>query len=89
LVFATFPEMTIVHHPGLAHSNMDPLSHLARTPKAISPNVEEMLSLESGLAQGDIFQVWSVHLCKDPVSGAYVVTRVQSSHIDKLDLSTG
>jgi hypothetical protein len=29
LVFAAFSEMTIVHRPGLAHSNMDPLSHLA------------------------------------------------------------
>jgi hypothetical protein len=29
LVFAAFPEMTIVHRPGLAHSNMDPLSRLA------------------------------------------------------------
>ena len=37
LVFATFPEMVIVHQPGRAHSNVDPLSRLPRIPTFTSP----------------------------------------------------
>ena len=37
LVFATFPEMVIVHRPGRAHSNVDPLSRLPRIPTFTSP----------------------------------------------------
>jgi len=37
LVFAAFLEMAIIHRPGRAHSNVDPLSRLPRIPSFISP----------------------------------------------------
>ena len=36
LVFAAFPEMVIIHRPGRAHSNVDPLSRLPRVPSFVS-----------------------------------------------------
>lgn len=36
-VFAAYPDMTIIHRPGRVHSNVDPLSRLARLPEYITP----------------------------------------------------
>ena len=42
LVFAAFPEMVIVHRPGRAHSNVDPLSRLPRIPTFTSPARDDL-----------------------------------------------
>jgi len=42
LVFAAFPEMVIVHRPGRAHSNVDPLSRLPRIPIFTSPARDDL-----------------------------------------------
>ncbi len=42
LVFAAFPEMVIVHRPGKAHSNVDPLSRLPRIPNYTSPARDDL-----------------------------------------------
>ena len=44
LVFAAFPEMVIIHRPGQAHSNVDPLSRLPRVPGFISPTHKDLPS---------------------------------------------
>ena len=45
LVFAAFPDLTIVHRAGLQHSNIDPLTRLERTPEEVSPLVDNLGSV--------------------------------------------
>jgi hypothetical protein len=58
LVFATFPELVIVHRPGRAHSNVDPLSWLPRIPMFISPAREGLPTPSVSTEHKELQQAW-------------------------------
>ena len=58
LVFAAFPEMVIIHRPGRAHSNVDPLSHLPRVPGFVSPAREDLPSQTLSTEREDLQRLW-------------------------------
>ena len=58
LVFAAFPEMVIVHRPGRAHSNVDPLSRLPRIPTFTSPARDDLPELELTTEHEELQKAW-------------------------------
>ena len=58
LVFAAFPEMVIVHQPGRAHSNVDPLSRLPRIPTFTSPARDDLLEPALTMEHEELQKTW-------------------------------
>jgi len=58
LVFAAFPEMVIIHRPGRAHSNVDPLSRLPRIPTFISPARNDLPEPSLSTEHEELQQAW-------------------------------
>ena len=58
LVFAAFPEMVIIHRPGRAHSNVDPLSRLPRVPGFVSPAREDLPSHSLSTEHEELQRLW-------------------------------
>ena len=59
LVFATFPEMVIIHRPGQIHWNVDPLSCLPRIPSFVSPARDDLPDLLLLTKHEELQKVWS------------------------------
>jgi len=64
LVFAAFPKMLIIHRPGRAHSNVDPLSRLPRVPGFVSPAREDLLSPMLSTEHEELQSLWH-HFIKE------------------------
>ena len=58
LVFAACPEMVIIHRPGRAHSNMDPLSRLPRVPEYVSLAREDLPSATLSTEHKELQHLW-------------------------------
>ena len=58
LVFAAFPEMVIIHRPGRAHSNVDPLSRLPRIPSFILPAREDLPEPSLSTEHKELQRAW-------------------------------
>jgi hypothetical protein len=58
LVFAAFPEMAIIHRPGRAHSNVDPLSRLPRIPTFVSPARNDLPEPSLSTEHEELQQAW-------------------------------
>jgi hypothetical protein len=62
LVFAAFPKLIIVHQPGRAHSNVDPLSRLPRIPTFISPARNDLPSPTVSTEHQELQQAWEAFI---------------------------
>jgi hypothetical protein len=62
LVFAAFPQLVIVHRPGRAHSNVDPLSRLPRIPEFVSPEWNDLPSPSVSTEYKELQQAWSTFI---------------------------
>ena len=58
LVFAAFPEMVIVHRPGRAHSNVNPLSRLLRIPIFTSPARDDLPEPSLTMEHEELQKAW-------------------------------
>jgi hypothetical protein len=62
LVFAAFPQLVIVHRPGRAHSNVDPLSRLPRIPEFVSPAQDDLPNSSLSTEYEELQQAWNTFI---------------------------
>ena len=62
LVFAAFPQLVIIHRPGRAHSNVDPLSRLPRIPTFISPARMDLPTPSLSTEHEELQSAWRAYL---------------------------
>jgi hypothetical protein len=87
LVFAAFPEMVIIHRPGRAHSNVDPLSRLPRIPSFISPARNDLPDQFLSTEHEDLQRIWNEFITERELSteGKLVITRSSSKDTPAAD----
>jgi hypothetical protein len=79
LVFAAFPELVIIHRPGRAHSNVDPLSRLPRIPTFVSPARNDLPDPLLSTEHQELQQVWNEFITERELvtEGKLTTTRVK------------
>ena len=90
LVFAAFPEMVIIHRPGRAHSNVDPLSRLPRVPGFVSPARGDLPSPKLSTEHEELQRLWYLFIKERELTAdsLAVTTRSQQTRRKQKDLST-
>jgi hypothetical protein len=88
LVFAAFPEMVIIHRPGRAHSNVDPLSRLPRIPTFISPARNDLPEPSLSTEHEELQREWQAFIeeRENAKEAKTVTTQIAEEH--KIDLNT-
>jgi hypothetical protein len=62
LIFAAYSQLLIVHRPGRAHSNVDPLSRLPWVPSFISPAREDLPSPSASTEHEELQTAWETFI---------------------------
>jgi hypothetical protein len=85
LVFAAYPQLVIVHRPGRAHSNVDPLSRLPRIPTFISPARDDLPTSSASTEHEELQKVWGTFIKERElaVEVKAIVTRSKSHSASK------
>ena len=76
-VFAAYPDMKIIHRPGRVHSNVDPLSRLARLPMYVTPSRNDLPDDSLSTEHEELAKTWIEFLAsrEDAATPALTVTR--------------
>jgi hypothetical protein len=62
LVFTAFPQLVIVHRPGRAHSNVDPLLRLPRILEFVSPARDDLPNSSLSMEYEELQQAWNTFI---------------------------
>jgi hypothetical protein len=83
LVFAAFPQLVIIHRPGRAHSNVDPLSRLPRIPTFISPAREDLPDASLSTEHEELQQVWQSFIKERELAAEANIAEVRTKKSSK------
>jgi transposase InsO family protein len=78
-VFSAYAGMEIIHRPGRVHSNVDPISRLARTPEQVSPVDDALPVLDISDMDHELATAWKEFTYQSAKGkAAFIATRSQT-----------
>jgi hypothetical protein len=88
LVFAAYPQLVIVHRPGKAHSNINPLSRLPCLPFFVSPARDDLPTPTATTEHEELQNAWEAFIKERELSVEVKMVQTRMSSRTKASTST-